>query len=183
MARLTPERADEIRSIVKAGDLFRAIRIHRSMFPTSNSPIMHETDVGDLTECLYTPLPIFSFCSDAELRELRLRMAVALVSGGFELVPDDILPWHHPMAPKATVHNFFASLASHRNVSDWRRGGVVLRARIVGSCDGPCSACAAAAQGDYALSDLPSIPIRECKNLNTIGCRCIAVGTKFKGID
>jgi hypothetical protein len=110
-------------------------------------------------------------------------MATDFVTGGrFELVPDDSLPWIHAMTAKAASQNFFASIAYHRNVSAWRFSKVVLRARIQNSMDAPCSACRESAR-DYELADLPSVPIHACRNINTVGCRCVAIASRIKGIN
>jgi hypothetical protein len=183
MQKLSEAQASEIKRIIQAGNLAGAIEFHRQMYPPAGNGYIHETDTRDLRECLATPLPLFSFCSDAELLELRLRMATALVEGRrFELIPDATFPWKHRMTPKAAVHNFFASIANHRNVSEWRRGNVVLAVKIKNSMDGPCSSCREAAR-EYALADLPSVPIHTCENINTVGCRCIAVASKIRGIN
>jgi hypothetical protein len=172
-----------VRELIESGRLDDAIHIYRCIHLPTGNRFIHETSAEDLRECLATPLPVFSFCSADELRELRVRMAMALIEGRrLVLEPDARLPWQHRMTPKAAVHNFFASLSAQRNVSSWRNSGVVLRVRIINSGDGGCSVCQKAV-GDYALADLPSIPIHNCENLNVFGCRCIAVGSKFKGID
>jgi hypothetical protein len=183
MQKLSGAQESEIKRIIQSGNLADAIECHRQMYPPAGDGHLHETDTRDLRECLSTPLPLFSFCSDAELLELRLRMATALVVGGrLELIPDATFPWEHRMTPKAAAHNFFASITNHRNVSQWRRSNVVLTARIQNSLDGPCSSCKEAAR-EYALAGLPSVPIHTCENINTVGCRCVAVAMKIRGIN
>jgi hypothetical protein len=181
MQKLSEAQASEVRRIIQAGNLAGAIEIHRQLYPPMGKGHLHETDTSDLRECLTAPLPIFSFCSDGELLELRLRMATELIGGRFTLTPDVNFPWRHPMTPKATVHNFFASIASFRNVSAWRRNKNVLMARIQNSSCGPCSSCVEAAR-EYELADLPSIPIHSCENINTVGCRCVAIASKIHGV-
>jgi hypothetical protein len=172
-----------VRELIESGRLDEAINVHRRIHPSTGNKFIHETSADDLRECLVTPLPVFSFCSVYELHEMRIRMAMALVEGrSFVLEPDFQFPWRHPMTPEAAVHNFFATLAADRNVSGWRESGVVLRARVINSMDGACSVCRKVV-AEYALSDLPSIPVHDCENLNTLGCRCIAVASKFRGID
>ncbi|MGA3262441.1 MAG: hypothetical protein ABSC47_00165 [Terracidiphilus sp.] len=176
MYKYTTEDAQAIRRAIQAGDLHRAIQLHRAIFPPADSKVIHETDEGDLQDFLYTPLPVFSFCSDEELRELRLRMATAIclcIRADRAIIPDAVLPWPHRMSPKAAAQNFFNAIATHRNVSYWLRKGLVQTAKILNSIDGPCSACLEAAQ-EYDILQLPSLPLHNCKNLNTIGCRCVA---------
>lgn len=182
--KFTEEQIAEARRLIEAGKYSEAILLHRSVYPLENTPYMHETNEADLRECLLTPMPVFSFCRPGELREIRMRMAIALVEGrNFDFEPDQCFPWGHLMLPKAVSQNFWASIANYRNVAEWRQSGAVLRARIQNSCDGACDACQRAAQGDYPLAKLPSLPIHNCKNLLDIGCRCIATATKIKGID
>jgi hypothetical protein len=145
---------------------------------------MHETDEGDLRECLETPLSIFSFCSDEELRELRLCMATAIclrIRPGHALLTDPVLKWSYPMSHKATAQNFFKAIAIHRNVSAWLKHGLVPKAKILNSADGPCRECASAAR-EYAIQDLPQLPLHSCENLNTVGCRCSVVASEVKGL-
>jgi hypothetical protein len=183
MEILAKAQASEIKRIIQAGNLPGAIELHRQMYCLASNEYFHETDTSDLRACLTTPLPLFSFCSAAELLELRLRMATALVFGGrVSLVPDESFPWKHKMTTKAAIHNFFASIANYRTIADWRRSNVVLRAKIRNCMDGPCSSCREAAK-EYELADLPSIPIHTCENINTIGCRCVAVASQMRGID
>lgn len=184
MNRFDPALLRRVRNLIESGDLAGAIRVHRFFYPPAGDSYIHETDEGDLLECLTTPLPVFSFCSEEELNELRIRMALALVEGrNFKLAPDASLPWRHRMRPEAAVHNFFASVACYRNVVQWKRSGVVLRAKILNSGDGGCPACQAIAEQDYELSDLPSIPFHGCENLEAVGCRCIVVASQIRGIN
>jgi hypothetical protein len=177
------KRLPDARRMLESGDFSAAIRLHRRSFPPENISLMHETDEGDLAECFSTPLPVFSFCSPDELWELRIRMAVELVEGRrFKFIPDDQFPWPHEMTPKAVVHNFFASVAYHRNLQSWRRIGVVETARLLNSNDGPCPTCGSMAI-EYSIENVPSIPILTCHNLNTVGCRCVLTPRKIKGID
>jgi hypothetical protein len=176
MYKYTAEDPQAIRRAIQANDLKGAIRLHSAIFPPTGSRVIHETDEGDLRDCLYTPLPVFSFCSDEELRELRLRMATAIclcIRVDRAIIPDAALPWPHRMSPKAAAQNFFKAVATHRNVSDWLRKGIVQTAKILNSNDGPCSVCLEAAH-EYEILELPSLPLHNCKNLNTIGCRCCA---------
>jgi hypothetical protein len=176
MYKYTEEDAQAIRLAIQSGDLSRAIQLHRAIFPPAGSRVIHDTDESDLRDCLLTPLPVFDFCSEEELRELRLRMATAIclcVRADRALIPDVGLPWPHRMSPKAAAQNFFKAVATHRNVSDWLRKGLVQTAKILNSNDGPCSECLEAAH-EYEILKLPSLPLHNCKNLNTIGCRCCA---------
>jgi hypothetical protein len=178
----TSEDALAIRRTLESGDLHRAIQVHRMLFPPHPMPYMHELDESDLRDYLETPLPIFSFCSNEELRELRLRMAMAVCLGIEKaIVPDAQFPWSHPMSAKAVAQNFFKATAIHRNVSTWMKSGLVERVKILNSFDGPCQACLEAAH-EYTLSDLPQIPLHNCENINTIGCRCGVVATKITGL-
>jgi hypothetical protein len=174
----------DIRHAIESGDLTRAIQIQRLLFPPDPRPLMHETDEGDLREYLETPLPVFCFCSDSDLRELRVRMAVAIclrtrVERALE--PDPSFPWPYRMSPKAAAQNFAKTVAIHRNVSGWLKSGLVQAAKILSSADGPCSACETAAR-EYAIHDLPQLPLHNCGNLNTVGCRCSVVATKILGL-
>jgi hypothetical protein len=81
MQKLSEAQASEIKRILQAGNLAGAIELHRQISPPAGNGLFHETDTSDLREYLSTPLPLFSSCSDAELIELRLRMATALVVG------------------------------------------------------------------------------------------------------
>jgi hypothetical protein len=171
------------RKLIEAGKFAEAIQLYRQAFPLENRPYMHETDEGDLRECLETPLPVFSFLPEDVLREIRLRAATCYLTGSkFTLDCDPWFPWNYSMSAEATVQNWWASIANYRNLVSWIQGGVVLRARIKNSCDGGCSACLAAAAQDYSLAELPSLPNLTCENLNTIGCRCIAIASAIKGI-
>jgi hypothetical protein len=181
----TPQDAMAVRRAIEDCDLSRAIEIHRQIFPPLKMAFMHDTDEGDLRECLETPLPLFSFCSEAELRELRIRIAwalclcmnpleKALTSGmGFE--------WPHSMSLKATAQNFFKAIATYRNISQWKRSGKVEAVKIISSADGPCQSCKAAAR-EYTLDELPELPLHACENLHTVGCRCGVVATKIMGL-
>jgi hypothetical protein len=154
------------------------------LFPLDTKPFIHETDERDLREYLETPLPVFSFCTSAELREVRIRMALAVSLGIYvdhALHPDPSFPWPYPMSPKATEQNFFQSTAIHRNVSQWLKSGQVQAAKILNSADGPCAPCKEAAR-EYDIHDLPQRPIHNCENLNLVGCRCGAVATKINGL-
>jgi hypothetical protein len=176
MYKYTEEDAKAIRQAIQTGDLSRAIQLHRAVFPPAGSRVIHDTDESDLRDCLLTPLLVFSFCSDEELRELRLRMAVAIclcIRADRALIPDASFPWPYPMSPIAAAQNFFKAVATHRNVSYWLEKGLVQTAKILNSNDGPCSICVEAAR-EYEILKLPSIPVHNCRNLNTIGCRCSA---------
>ena len=165
-----------IRSAIEGGDLRRAIQLHRAIFPSAELKMIRDTDEGDLQECLQTPLPVFSFCSDEELREVRLRMATAIclrISAERAFIPDSSLAWPHEMSPEAVAQNFFKAIATFRNVSSWCRSGVVKTVKIINSSDGPCDACLEAAH-EYELAQLPGLPLHNCENLNTFGCRCVA---------
>lgn len=184
MYKYTPEDVLAIRRAIQSGDLRRAIQLHRAIFPPSQMAYMHNTDEGDLQECLQTPLPIFSFCADRDLHELRLRMATAIclcIRSEHALAPDAAFPWTYPMSPKAAAQNFFQSIAIHRNVSQWLKGGNVETARISNSADGPCSVCRAVAQ-EYTVRELPQLPLHNCENINTVGCRCVVIAKKIKGL-
>jgi hypothetical protein len=146
--------------------------------------MMHETDEGDLREYFETPLPIFYFCTKEELRELRLRMATAVlvrIRIDYALSPDPSFPWPYAMSPKAAAQNFFKSTAIHRNISAWLRSGLVKTVKILNSNDGPCSVCKAAAH-EYAVGQLPQLPLHNCENINTVGCRCSVVATNIAGL-
>jgi len=179
-----PASATALRRAIEAGDLHGAIQIQRSLFPPSPRSYMHEIDEGDLRDYLETPLPVFSFCSDAELRELRVRMSVAIclrIRIEHALEPDDSFHWQHPMSPRAAAQNFVKAAATHRNVAQWLKSGLVRRARILNSNDGPCLACRSAAR-EYAIHDLPQLPIHNCEHLNTVGCRCSVVAAEILGL-
>jgi hypothetical protein len=181
--KYTPEDALAIRRAIQSGDLHHAIRLHRAIFPPFQMAYMHDTDESDLQEYLQTPLPVFSFCADEELRELRLRMAIAIclrTRPESALAPDAAFPWPYPMSLKAAAQNFFQSIAIHRNASAWLKNGHVVTARILNSADGPCSVCSAAAK-EYTLRELPQLPLHNCENINTVGCRCSVVATKITG--
>lgn len=183
-SRYTSAPALLLRRALEDGDLALAIRITRSIFPRGHLAYMHETDEGDLRDYLETPLPVFSFCSEAELRELRLRMAIAIclcIRIERALEPDDAFPWLYPMSPKAAAQNFVKAIAIHRNVRVWLKNGLVHAAKILNSADGPCTACKAAAR-EYAIHELPQLPLHNCENLNTVGCRCSLAATKIVGL-
>jgi hypothetical protein len=78
MPRFTAEDEVAVRRAIQAGALQKAIEIHRAIFPWGDSPLIRDIDERDLHECLYSPAPVFSFCLDKDLRELRLRMATAV---------------------------------------------------------------------------------------------------------
>lgn len=173
-----------IRRALESGDLRLAIRMHRELFPPRPAAFMHDTDEGDLREYLETPLPVFSFLSAAELRELRLRMALAVLTQtkiDYALDPGPGFPWPYAMSPKAAAQNFFKSTAIYRNVSGWLKSGLVQTVKILNSADGPCSECKAAAI-EYAIRELPRLPLHNCQNLNTVGCRCSVVASKITGL-
>ena len=183
MRTFNPEHVSEALKLVRVGALREAVRLHRSIYKQFNDSLFPDLSEADLRECLYTPLPVFSFCTSHELRELRERMAAGLVVRSPAFDKNSGCTWGHPMSAKAVDQNFWMSVYFHRNYSDWKASGVVLRARIAGSCDGPCEVCKAAAVGDYPLNELPRLPHAGCLNLNTVGCRCCAIATKIKGID
>ena len=176
MCKYTAEDAQAIRHAIQTGDLYRAIQLHRAIFPLSGSKVIRETDESDLRDCLFTPLPVFGFCSEEELRELRLRMATAIclrVRPERALIPDAAFPWHHPMSPLAATQNFFKAVATLKNVSYWLEKGLVQTVKILNSNDSPCPVCLEAAH-EYEILELPRLPLHNCENLNTIGCRCSA---------
>jgi hypothetical protein len=183
--RYSPAEALAIRHAVESGDLSSAIQLHRALFPPVNLPFMRNTDESDLRNYLEAPLPIFAFCSETELRELRLRMAVAVCLGNFPIekafVPDVSFPWPHLMSPGAVAQNFFKATTIHRSVTDWRNSGCVEAVKILNSSDDPCQSCIEAAV-EYSLSDLPLLPLHTCENVDTIGCRCSIVATKITGL-
>jgi hypothetical protein len=183
MKSFDPGRFNDAARLIRMGALREAVRLHYSIFPAHGNPLIHELDEEDLWECLSTPLPVFSFCSDDELRELRQRMALGLVSGVWPFHPGNEIDWTHPMTPRAVEQNFWAAIAGYRNLMSWRKSGVVLRAKLVGSGDGPCEHCRMAAEHDYDIMDVPRIPLLSCRNLNSIGCRCALVASKIRGID
>jgi hypothetical protein len=183
MNAFDPKLLPDARRMIESGDFSAAIRLHRRYFPLENRPMLHETDEGDLAKCFSTPLPVFTFCKPWELLELRIRMAVELVEGRrFKFVPDDQLPWHYEMSPKAVFQNFYMSVAHYRNMSTWKKTGCVKTVRLLNSNDGPCPECGSMAI-EYALENAPAIPVLTCHNLNTVGCRCILTPAKIKGID
>ena len=172
----------EIRRVLECGDLPRAVRLHRQLFSTFASAVIRGLDESDLEDCMFRPVPVLAFCSDAEFREIRIRMAAAMclqVRAERAIIPDQTLVWPYPMSPRAVAQNFFNSIMTHRNVTEWKKKGIVLAARILNSSDGPCRTCREAAR-EYALNDLPGIPLHTCENLNTIGCRCSAVSSRLK---
>ena len=176
--------ARAIRSALESGDLPLAIRLHRELFPLERLGMIHETDEGDLHDYLETPLPIFYFCTKEELRELRLRMATAVLLGmriEDALDPDPGFPWPYAMSPRAAGQNFIKSTAIYRNVSGWLKSGLVQTVKIMNSGDGPCAACKAAAH-EYAIHDLPQLPIHNCENINSVGCRCSVGAVKILGL-
>ena len=173
--------SQSIRDAIESGDLSEAIRLHRVLFPPDPVPLIHETDESDLRECLETPLPIFFFCSADELRELRIRMASAVCLRtplDKALSPDAAFPWSYSMSPKAVAQNFFNATATYRNVSAWLKSRIVQAVKIANSNDGPCSICEAAAK-EYVIGNVPSLPLHDCENLNSVGCRCGLVTTKL----
>lgn len=95
--------------------------------------------------------------------------------------PDAAFPWSYPMSPRAVAQNFFKATANYRNVSGWIKSGFVGGAKILNSTDGPCQACSDAAR-EYALNELPSLPLHNCENINTVGCRCSVVATRIGGL-
>lgn len=184
MHKFTTEAAQSIRRAIETGELHRAIELHCRIFPPARVTHIHDTDENDLREFLHTPLPIFSFCTDEELRELRLRLATAICLGArpeSALMPDAGFSWDHPMSLKAAAQNFFNAIGAHRNISGWLKSGLVETARILNSSDGPCSACLQAAH-EYELHQLPNLPLHNCENLNTIGCRCVICPSRIKGL-
>ncbi|MGD0158495.1 MAG: hypothetical protein ABSB50_20585 [Terracidiphilus sp.] len=171
-----------IRDAIEAGDLSKAIRLHRVLFPPHPVPLIRETDESDLRECLETPLPIFSFLSEKELHELRVRMAIAIclrTRPERALSPDAAFPWPYPMSPEAATQNFFNATGTYRNVSVWLKMGFVQTVKISNSNDGPCPVCEAAADREYEIRDLPQLPLHNCVNLNDVGCRCVLVAAKL----
>jgi hypothetical protein len=179
-----------IRSAIESGDLPRAIQLRHAIWPPraqgqhQRFVFIRDCDESDLYVCLHAPMPLFTFCSDEELRELRLRMATAAcVSTRPEraLIPDSSFPWPHPMSPKAAAQNFYKSTSIHRNVEAWLKSGIVPTVKIANSSDGPCPVCNAAAR-EYAIRELPQIPLHNCENINTVGCRCSLVATKIIGL-
>jgi hypothetical protein len=65
----------------------------------------------------------------------------------------------------------FASV--RRNLEFWRRSGVVRRARILGSTDGPCAECKKLHDIVWSLDQIPEIPNPKCTS--SLGCRCVIV--------
>jgi len=180
----TKDDALSIRHAIQTGDLALAIQLHRVISPTVQMAHMHETDERDLREFLETPLPIFSFCSDEELRELRLCMATSIclhIRPENALLTETSLTWRHPMSHKAAAQNFFKTVAIHRTVSAWLKHGLVRTAKILNSADSPYRECEAAAR-EYAIQELPQLPLHGCENLNTVGCRCSVVASKINGL-
>lgn len=177
------DRYDEARRLIRAGELRQAIRLHRSAFRQFGDPLFPDLRESDLQECVSTPLPIFSFCAPDELAELRERMAAGLVMriGLFGGKSD--FHWTHQMSAKAVEQNFWISIMGHRNWLQWMQSGAVLRAKILNSGDGGCAACRLAACRDYAIAEAPLPPLAGCENLNTVGCRCILMASRIKGID
>lgn len=171
----------DARRMIENGDFSAAIRLHRRFFPPENIPFMHDTEESDFAECFSTPLPVFSFCTPEELRELRIRYALGFFRG-FDSVIDDGFPWPYAMTHKAVLQNFYMSIAGYRNLSSWRKTGVVEAVHLLNSNDGPCPVCRAAA-AEYAIANAPAIPILSCQNLNAVGCRCILTAAKIKGIN
>jgi hypothetical protein len=184
-ARLdTREYAPSIRLALESSDLSLAIQLHRELFPPRPAAMMHETDESDLRAYLETPLPIFSFCAGQQLHELRMRMAMAVllrIRSDCALNPDPSFPWPYAMSPKAAAQNFFNATAVHRNVSTWLKSGFVLTAKILNSNDGPCAVCKAAAR-EYAVRQLPQLPLHDCENINTVGCRCSIAAMNIAGL-
>ena len=180
----TKRDAESIRRALESSDLHLAIQLHRELFPSQPAGMMHETDEGDLREYLEAPLPIFYFCTTEELRELRLRMATAVLVRmriDYALSPDPSFPWPYAMSPKAAAQNFFMSTAIHRNISAWLKSGLVLTAKILNSSDDPCAVCKAAAR-EYAVRQLPQLPLHNCENINSVGCRCSIVAANIAGL-
>lgn len=182
MKTLDPDSLAKARALIRIGALREAIKLHRSVFPAYNDPLFPDLSEADLRECLTTPLPVFSFCTDDELRELRQSMALGLIAGnsGTELVGG--ASWQHRMSVKAVYQNFWMSVMNYRNISEWRRSGLVVTARIVNSGDGGCPACQELTRRDHLLAEFPGLPFHACENLNTVGCRCVAIAGRIKGI-
>lgn len=180
-SKYTDQDSAEIRRTIDYGDLPSAVRLHSQLFPTFKSAIIRDLDESDLEDCMFRPIPILSFCSDPELREVRIRMALAMclqIRAERAIIPDETLRWPYAMSPCAVAQNFIKSIATHRNVSQWKKMGIVLTAKILNSNDGPCRTCREAAR-EYALNDLPGLPLHNCENLNTIGCRCSATTVRL----
>jgi hypothetical protein len=181
-SKYTAQDAAEIRRVIECGDLPRAVRLYQQLFPTFTSAVIRDLDEGDLEDCMLRPIPILSFCSDAELREVRIRMALAMclqIRAERAIIPDETLRWPYAMSPRAVAQNFFNSIATHRNVGQWKKSGFVRTVKISNSSDGPCQVCKAAAGQEYDIRDLPQLPLHNCENLNDVGCRCVLVAAKL----
>lgn len=167
----------DARKLLEGGDAAGALRLCHKFHSPNPMPFMHETNVEDLSLALSVSTPALAFCSDEELKELRVIVAMAHlpmrhVSHG-RLAREGFI-WDHPMSFDAAIQNLLKAIASQRNILRWRDSGIVKSVKILNSQDGPCKVCLEAAAKTYPIGETPELPIVGCTNIRA-GCRCVIV--------
>lgn len=123
-----------------------------------------------------TDPPCLAFLRPHEREEIQIAAGFACLVGATGRLGRFVsrtLPWKHPMAKDAAVHNLIAAFQVEQLVGRMlaAQHGCGARVKVQNSCKGACITCLLASSVDFPLEHCPPVPIVGCVNYAT-GCRC-----------